>query len=140
MEQLPKKLFEELRLEIINRADFEKRFAQWQNANGYNDIRGFADRYGVYLEYKGQYAEIKNGCLRYLGGDYKGTALSSIRAFKFKVNNWLSDLKEQRRIAAASQKDIDRTCDSKETVEYLYPDTAAFNSLTSKEQSRLLNH
>lgn len=137
--ELPKELFELKRLGVLTNEEFIKKFSEWQNNNGYNDVKGYANKYGVFLEYKGYHAEIKNGFLRSMFGEDNGKAIPSIKAFKRRVNNWLDELREQRR-KIASQMDVDRTGDRGDTVEYLYPDTAAFNCLTAKQQKQMLNH
>jgi hypothetical protein len=137
--ELPKELFELKRLGVLTNEEFIKKFSEWQANNGYNDVKGYANKYGVFLEYKGYHAEIKDGFLLSMFGKETGKAIPSIRSFKRRVNNWLDELREQRR-KVVNQMDVDRTCDRGDTVEYLYPDTAAFNCLTAKQQKQMLNH
>lgn len=137
--KLPKELFELKRLGVLTNEEFIKKFSEWQANNGYNDVKGYANKYGVYLEYKGYAAEIKDGCLRSMFGKETGKVIPSIKAFKRRVNNWLDELREERR-KVVNQMDVDRTGDRGDTVEYLYPDTAAFNCLTAKQQKQMLNH
>lgn len=136
--ELPKELFELKRLGVLTNEEFVKKFSEWQAGNGYSDVKGYADKNGVFLEYKGYAAEIKDGCLLSLFGKETGKAIPSIKAFKRRVDNWLDEIREQRRRAV--QMDVDRTGDRGDTVEYLYPDTAAFNCLTPKQQKQMLNH
>lgn len=59
--ELPKELFELYRQGVINRYEFVKKFSEWQENNGYNDVQGYADSLGVWLEYRGNQAQLTGG-------------------------------------------------------------------------------
>lgn len=139
--ELPKELFELYRQGVLNRQEFKQKFSEWQRNNGYNDVKGYATSDGVFIEYKGEKAKVEGNLLICpTVGDFRSEvfnadAYTTVKAFKEHVDWWLSKGPYRKR-----QYDVDRTGDPKDTVEYLYPDTAAFNCLSSKEQSKLLNH
>ena len=48
----------------ISRQQFIKQFSDWQKAHGINfDCKGYADKSGVYMTYRGIKAAIRNGLL-----------------------------------------------------------------------------
>ena len=48
----------------ISRQQFIKQFSDWQKAQGINyDCKGYADKSGVYMTYRGIKAAIRNGLL-----------------------------------------------------------------------------
>lgn len=131
--ELPKELFELYRQGAINRYEFVKKFSEWQENNGYNDVQGYADSLGVWLEYRGNQAQLTGGKLHFYGKEYGGRADEAVEAFKKAVDERIANLPKPK-------YDVDRTGDPKETVEYLYPDTAAFNCLSPREQKEILSH
>ena len=48
----------------ISRQQFTKQFSDWQKSQGVNfDCKGYADKSGVYMTYRGIKAAIRNGIL-----------------------------------------------------------------------------
>ena len=126
--ELPKELFELYRQGVINRYEFVKKFSEWQT-NGYDDVKGYADSLGMWLEYRGNQAQLIGGKLHFYGKEYGGRADEAVKAFKKAVDERIANLPKPK-------YDVDRTSDPKETVEYLHPGTTAFNCLSPREQGR----
>lgn len=79
----------------ITKNQFKNRFAAWQKAHGINyDCKGTADRYGVYVTYRGTKARIRDGVLCFYTANmtadfehrYESQQAKSITEFRRKVD------------------------------------------------------
>ena len=60
----PIQIITDYRAGKISRQQFTKQFSDWQKAQGINfDCKGYADKSGVYMTYRGIKAAIRNGLL-----------------------------------------------------------------------------
>ena len=51
----------------ITRQQFIKKFSDWQKSRGINyDCKGYADKSGVYIAYRGIVGKIKSGIIKFL--------------------------------------------------------------------------
>ena len=51
----------------ISRQQFIRQFSDWQKAQGINyDCKGYADKSGVYITYRGIVGKIKSGIIKFL--------------------------------------------------------------------------
>ena len=66
----------------ISRQQFTKQFSDWQKAQGINfDCKGYADKSGVYMTYRGIKAAIRNGLLC-----WKNNTAKTVFEFQRKVD------------------------------------------------------
>ena len=64
MSGYPIELITSYRAGKISRQQFTKQFSDWQKSHGINyDCKGYADKSGVYMTYRGIKAAIRNGLL-----------------------------------------------------------------------------
>ena len=64
MSGYPIQIITDYRAGKISRQQFTKQFSDWQKAQGINfDCKGYADKSGVYMTYRGIKAAIRNGLL-----------------------------------------------------------------------------
>lgn len=60
----PIELITNYRAGKISRQQFQQQFSDWQKSHGINfDCKGYADKSGVYMTYRGIKAAIRNGIL-----------------------------------------------------------------------------
>ena len=67
MSGYPIELITSYRAGKISRQQFTKQFSDWQKAQGINfDCKGYADKSGVYITYRGIVGTIKNGVIKFI--------------------------------------------------------------------------
>ena len=78
----PIQIITDYRAGKISRQQFQQRFSDWQKSHGINfDCKGYADKSGVYMTYRGIKAEIRNGLLC-----WKNNTAKTVFEFKRKVD------------------------------------------------------
>ena len=78
----PLQLVKVFRAGEITRQQFINKFTLWQKSCGINfDCKGYADKSGVYITYRGIKAEIRNGLLC-----WKNNTAKTIREMKNKID------------------------------------------------------
>ena len=78
----PLQLVQTFRAGKISRQQFIKQFSDWQKNHGINyDCKGYADKSGVYITYRGIKAEIRNGLLC-----WKNSTAKTVYEFQRKVD------------------------------------------------------
>ena len=82
MSDYPIELITNYRAGKINRQQFTKQFSDWQKSHGINfDCKGYADKSGVYMTYRGIKAAIRNGLLC-----WKNNTAKTVFEFQRKVD------------------------------------------------------
>ena len=78
----PLQLVQTFKAGKISRQQFIKQFSDWQKIHGINyDCKGYADKSGVYITYRGIKAEIRNGLLC-----WKNSTAKTVYEFQRKVD------------------------------------------------------
>ncbi len=139
---LPKELFELYRQGVLTRDEFKAKFSEWQKSNGYNDVKGGADKRGVYIEYKGERAWLEGNVLLYPPHGYFWDEHTNVEAFTAKdavkaFTKYVDWLKKERAY------DVDRTSDgsdARDRLIHVTPDSEYFNYLTPKEKAEYFSH
>ena len=63
----PIQIITDYRAGKISRQQFRQRFSDWQKSHGINfDCKGYADKSGVYITYRGIVGKIKSGIIKFL--------------------------------------------------------------------------
>ena len=66
MSDYPFELITNYRAGKISRQQFTKQFSDWQKSRGINyDCKGYADKSGVYITYRGIVGKIKSGIIKF---------------------------------------------------------------------------
>ena len=82
MTNYPLGLITNYRAGNITRQQFIKQFSDWQKSQGINyDCKGYADKSGVYMTYRGIKATIRNGLLC-----WKNNTAKTVFEFQRKVD------------------------------------------------------
>ena len=73
----------------ISRQQFQQQFSDWQKAQGINlDCKGYADKSGVYITYRGIIGKIKSGSIKFLvktsGKDWVYIIKTAKNVFEFR--------------------------------------------------------
>lgn len=93
--EYPKKIVEDFTTGKITRGRFKILFSAYQKRNGLNyDCIGSGDKNGIYVTYRGQKAEIRNGILEWNYG--KKRTAHNLFEYKRKIDNQI--LREQGKI------------------------------------------
>ena len=82
MTNYPIQIITNYRAGKISRQQFQQQFSDWQKSQGINfECKGYADRSGVYMTYRGIKAVIRNGLLY-----WKNSTAKTVFEFQRKVD------------------------------------------------------
>ena len=77
----------------ISRQQFQQQFSDWQKSHGINyDCKGYADKSGVYMTYRGRTARITNDLLVWVE-NHKTQTAKKIREMKNKIDIYAQGVK-----------------------------------------------